>query len=226
MLKIGKVYLYKDDFYLFICEKRKYDGKVSYLTRKVLTSGKLSKKFFRVKYTKSNFSLTDFGVDITINIPVPNVNKIHYDNLVQMALVAVKRFNRWEKSEDAIEIGRLAWASVGIYNTEKQKFPTIKDFGEHLLDLTWATFYKCIDVYASSLFTKEKYQFALPDSADTTIMGCIFNYQLFGKSYLNISKRITKLVMNDIKEYNKHLRLRGLNMADYRPPKKLTMPMK
>jgi hypothetical protein len=86
MLKINKVYLYKNKVFLFVHDKVKYKGRITYIVSKVKSNGELGAKF-KTKFQKGQFKLQkDIRAKVYISMPKAKREQVRYKNLIDDAM--------------------------------------------------------------------------------------------------------------------------------------------
>ena len=212
MLKIGKVYKYKNNYYIYVADKSKYRGRNTYKVHRVLANGTLGKEK-KIFYRRGDYKLEkNVEIDITILLPKKTRDDIHFLDLVQRSkqmlveLAAVKGKNQDLKKH----ISRNALASCAFYNSEKGNYNTLRDFARAIGLKSPAKLYNWMALYLSSIYTEKRYKSEIPNASDATIMSSVTNYSKRWKSYHGISKKLDPIFERDMQAYLKEFKDRGM----------------
>lgn len=212
MLKINQIYLYGDKTYIAILDRTKKNNRYVYTARKVKASGHLGVEF-KIFYSKNKFTPVKAKIELFVELPKNDKDRIRYENVVDSTLLVVAQYKKLKKNDPKRvllqrEIGHLAFASTSIYHVKKGRFYDLRDFAKAIGFKRYKTLYSWVAAYLKKEFVEDKYKF-IKETATKTIRTCIKNYQKNWKALTGFDKEIDKLIKRDFLEYSKELNRRG-----------------
>ena len=216
MLKINKVYVFEGDTYLFVHSVSKKSGRNIYTVSKVNRYGELGRKQ-KVKFKRGKFKeAKDVKVKIYVVVPKKDKQKIQWLEVVKNAKEQLLKLGNETKldakKEIRNEIAKLAVASIYYQNAESGDCFNLRDFAKGLGYKRYATLYRWVGNYFKMLYTKNKYEVAIKEAADSTIVQSYNRIQDYWSGLYGYNKDIDFVLKKDLKAYAKELKERGLSI--------------
>lgn len=210
MLSIGKVYLYNNARYVFVSKKGKRKGKTVYKVRKVNLDGSLGIEEI-VKFQAGKFKVVKkYKLHIHVELPKVNRNKIRYESVLSNAKTLIVEIKKHRSNDSKIKLAKLAIAVCDIPNQEnKNGRYNLRDFAKSLGFKTYRKMYLLVGAYLKTQYTPKKYQ-RLKTAADSTIVGCVRNYEAVWSSLHGFNKELDGLLEMDFKAYTSEVQKRGI----------------
>lgn len=209
MLKIGRIYIYKNEHYFYIKSKRKYLGRIKYLIARVKSNGSLGQEK-EILFKRGEYVLTDIKPIIHIPLPKRDQDKIYFQGLVDRAIEFARQYAKGNKQEIRYEISKLAYASIYFINRETGENYNLRDFAKAMKFKDYRKLYRWVGAYMKLHFTKEKFTKAIPSAADNTLVKNYANLNKMWGSLYGYNSELNELLKSNVRAYTKELKHRGI----------------
>lgn len=222
-LLLNRVYIHKKQRY-YVFDKKLSGRKFLYSMSKVLTSGAISSKVIQKSYTKGAFKIQADKVEVRVTKskikrnPFANDKKA-FDELVTRALILTDDFvSHSNNKELKIKIAKLVYASIYFkkqVKTTKGVFVrnyNLRDFSKAMGHTRHEYFYRWVGNLLKSYFTPEKFNVAIPDMADSTLVSSLENFKLYRASLKGFNKSLDLMLKKNLQAYTKEFKARGLSL--------------
>lgn len=215
MLRLNKVYLYRDTPYLIVGYKQ-IDDRIYYLGYQFYKNGALG-KFKQLRYRNDLILQKKYAVlSPRVRVLKPEGQKSQWLSVIKAAKNNIRNLKSvesiTEKEEIRLEIGRLAIASIYFQNKSSGKRYNLRDFAKGLGLTRYTSLYRYVLKFLESKFTDDKYNNAITDAADSTIIKSIRQIDEYWDGLYGFNKHIDNCLELNFQMYLTEARYRNLGI--------------